>query len=259
MRYLDALANPLLFERMSRAVSPYLLGAAILLTVVGLPLALFFSPPDYQQGHSVRIMYIHVPAAWLATMSYTFVAMMSAIAFVWRHPVADQSARAAAPVGLAMTGLALATGALWGKPTWGAWWVWDARLTSVLVLFFIYLGYMIVWDVVRDRAKAAKFARLIALMGFINIPIIKFSVDWWNSLHQPASLIRKAGPTIEGSMLTPLLIMIAAYTVFFTWSVFVGVESAIIETRISRQQMKQRTSTTGGAGLRLRESGAVGS
>lgn len=228
-------ANPARFEALSQRIRPWLLGGLCVLLILGLPLALFMSPPDYQQGDSVRIMYIHVPAAWMAMASYSFIAFASAIAFIWRHNLADLAARAAAPIGLAMTGLALITGAVWGKPTWGAWWVWDARLTSVLVLFFIYLGYIAIWDAVDDKARAAKFARIVALVGFINIPIIKFSVDWWNSLHQPASIIRPEGPTIDGSMLTPLLLMIGAYTVLFVWYVFAGVEAMILDARLQRQ------------------------
>ena len=242
MNIFDTFANPAKFITLSRRLSPYLLGLACILTCIGLVLGLFISPEDYQQGHSVRIMYVHVPAAWMATVSYTFLAFMSAIAFVWRHSVADMAARAAAPIGLIMTGLALFTGALWGKPTWGAWWVWDARLTSVLVLFFIYLGYMAIWDSVSDKAKAAKFARIVALLGFVNIPIIKFSVDWWNSLHQPASLIKASGPSIGGSMLAALLVMIAAYMVFFFWTVLIGTESHILKARLSRQNKKKVSS-----------------
>lgn len=242
MALFDAFANPAKFNKLSRGLSPYLLGLTCALTAIGIILGLFISPEDYQQGHSVRIMYVHVPAAWMATMSYTFIAVMSAIAFVWRHSVADLAARAAAPIGLIMTGLALFTGALWGKPTWGTWWVWDARLTSVLVLFFIYIGYLAIWDSMNDKAKAAKFARIFALLGFVNVPIIKFSVDWWNSLHQPASIIKASGPSIQGSMLAALLIMITAYMVFFVWAVLIGTESYILETQQSRKHHRKASS-----------------
>ena len=235
---LDFFANPARFEALSRTLSPWLLASWAILFVIALPIALVFSPADYQQGDTVRLMYIHVPAAWMATIAYTFIAVMSVMAFIWRHPIADALARAAAPVGLAMTGLALVSGAFWGKPTWGAWWVWDARLTSVLVLFFIYLAYLAIWDTISDPARAAKFARVTALLGFVNIPIIKFSVDWWNSLHQPASLVRAGGPTIDGSMLTPLLMMIAGYTLFFAWAVCAGAEAQIIEARARRRSAR---------------------
>ena len=227
-------ANPARFESLSTTLRPWLLVITLILIGAGLPMALITSPADYQQGDSVRIMYIHVPAAWMAMGSYTFIAAASAIAFIWRHSLADRAALAAAPIGMAMTFLALVTGAAWGKPTWGAWWVWDARLTSVLVLLFIYMGYMAIWQAIDDKVRAARFARIVALVGFINIPIIKFSVDWWNSLHQPASIIRASGPTIDGSMLAPLLIMITAYTVLFGWYVLAGVESQIIEARLAR-------------------------
>ena len=242
MSIFDTFANPAKFLKLSRVLSPVILSIAIGLACIGLVLGLIISPEDYQQGHSVRIMYVHVPAAWMATVSYTFLTFMSCIAFVWRHSVADAAARAAAPIGLIMTGLALFTGALWGKPTWGAWWVWDARLTSVLVLFFIYLGYLAVWDSVSDKAKAAKFARIVAILGFVNIPIIKFSVDWWNSLHQPASIIKASGPSIEGSMLSALLIMIVAYMMFFFWAVLIGTENFILEARLARQQKRHVSS-----------------
>jgi len=237
-------ANPARFEALSTTLRPWLMAIALALMAVGLPLALITSPPDYQQGDSVRIMYIHVPAAWMAMGSYTFIAAASVVAFIWRHSLADRAALAAAPIGLAMTFLALVTGAVWGKPTWGAWWVWDARLTSVLVLMFIYLGYMSIWQAIDDKIRAARFARIVALVGFINIPIIKFSVDWWNSLHQPASIIRASGPTIDGSMLAPLLIMITAYTVLFGWFVLADVESQIIEARLARNPSRRVSTAT---------------
>ena len=228
------LANPQRFERFASAVSPWLLALCLALFAVGLPLALITSPADYQQGDTVRIMYVHVPAAWLATLAWAFIAGASAVAFIWRHNLADRAARAAAPFGLVMTILALVTGAIWGKPTWGTWWVWDARLTSVLVMAFLYIGYIAVWDAMEDQAKAARFARILALVGFINVPIIKFSVERWNSLHQPASILRSDGPTIAPEMLTPLLIMIAAYTLLFVWYVLTGVLTDVRRARARR-------------------------
>ena len=233
---LSYFANPERFNKFAHTASPILAALAVILAVIGLPLALVFSPQDYQQDHLVRIMYIHVPAAWTAMGAYTFISIASAIAFVWRHNLADLAARAAAPIGLAMTILTLVTGAIWGKPSWGAWRVWDARLTSVLVLMFIYCGYLAIWDAMDDKKKAAKFARIFALVGFINIPIIKFSVDWWTSLHQPASIIRVDGPSVTASILTPLLIMIAAYTAFFAWYVLTGVQGQLRANRARREQ-----------------------
>ncbi|MEM9494733.1 MAG: heme ABC transporter permease [Pseudomonadota bacterium] len=231
MKAFTEFSNPAKFEALARTVSPYAFGVFLVAGAIGLAVSLFFSPPDYQQGNAVRVMYVHVPAAWMATIAYTFLAAMSAIAFVWRHNVADVAARAAALPGAVFTALALFTGAIWGKPTWGAWWVWDARLTSVLVLLFVYIGYMAVWRSMTDKARAARFARIVALVGFINIPIIKFSVDWWNSLHQPASIIRAGGPSVDGSMLTPLVTMLIAYTAFFVWLVLTGVRAELISVR----------------------------
>ena len=224
-------ANPQRFASLAKWLSPFCIWGAGLLAAAGLYFALFVSPEDYQQGQSVRILYVHVPAAWMATIAYSFMAFMSAVAYVWRHPIADYSARAAALPGAVFTALALITGALWGKPTWGAAWVWDARLTSVLVLLFLYIGYLSVWHAVEDTRRAARYARIVALVGFINIPIVKFSVEWWNSLHQPAAIIRADGPSIHPSMLWPLLLMIGAYSLLFGWLVLVKVRTDIIEQR----------------------------
>jgi len=161
-------------------------------------------------------MYVHVPAALMAEGVYVFMAVASAIFIIWKHPLAALAAKSAAPIGLVFTGLALITGSLWGKPMWGTFWVWDARLTSVLVLLFLYLGYIALWQAMDDVTKAAKTSSILALVGVVNIPIIKFSVEWWNTLHQPASIVRLGGPTIDSSMLTPLFLMITAYAFFFT-------------------------------------------
>ncbi len=225
-------SNPAKFEALARTGGPIACGVFLLCAAFGLVVGLFFSPADYQQGDSARIMYMHVPAAWMSMGAYSFIAMMSLIAFVWRHSLADVAARAAAAPGAVFTALALFTGAVWGKPTWGAWWVWDARLTSMLLLLFIYFGYMAVWQAVPETARAARFARILALIGFINVPIIKFSVDWWNSLHQTASIIRADGPTIHPSMLTPLFAMIIAYTALFVWLVFLGMRAALARRRV---------------------------
>nr|WP_262693028.1 heme ABC transporter permease [Kordiimonas aestuarii] len=181
----------------------------------GLYLALYASPADYQQGESVRIMYIHVPAAWMAMFTYMVVAVASFTALVWRHPLALLAGKAAAPIGLVFTGLALLTGMLWGKPMWGTYWVWDGRLTSVLVLFFLYLGYMALWRALDEEDKAGRAASILALVGVVNIPIIKFSVDWWNTLHQPASVMRMDGPSMPVEMLWPLLTLAVAYKAYF--------------------------------------------
>ncbi|MFO1121477.1 MAG: heme ABC transporter permease [Hyphomicrobiales bacterium] len=209
------LANPARFLKVANAVLPTVWIITLVLMAVGLYGAFVTVPPDYQQGETVRIMYVHVPAAWLALLVYTVMALASAIAVIFRHPLADVAAKTAAPIGAVFCFLALATGSLWGKPMWGTWWVWDARLTSMFVLFLLYIGYMAIWQAIDEPHRAAMIARVVALVGFVNIPIVKFSVDWWNSLHQPASVFRMGGPTIAASMLWPLLVMGLAYSFLF--------------------------------------------
>lgn len=226
------LANPTRFLRFARAIEPWVLWLMLATLAAGLWFALFSSSADYQQGHTVRIMYIHVPSAWMALFCYMVMAASSAVALIWKHPLADVAARATAPIGAAFTFLALVTGSLWGKPMWGTWWVWDARLTSVLVLFFLYLGYMALQNAFDDPSRGARAAAILSLVGAVNVPIIKFSVDWWNSLHQPASILRGDGPTIDGSMLTPLFAMIIAYMALFTWLVLLGMRSMLAQQRV---------------------------
>ena len=209
------LANPARFQRLARWILPWLIPLTIALFAAGLYYGLYDSPVDYQQKDTVRIMYVHVPAAWLAMMSYSTLAIAGFVFLVWRHPLADVAGAAAAPVGAVFTFLALATGAIWGQPTWGTWWVWDARLTSVLILLFLFLGYMAIRNAFDDRARAAKSAAILALVGAVNLPIIKFSVEWWNTLHQPASVTRLGTPAIHPDMLKPLLIMALAYLGLF--------------------------------------------
>ena len=225
-------ANPARFNKIANAVLPFLFGGTLLLFGVGLYYALFNSPPDYQQGETVRIMYVHVPASYMAMGAYVFLALASAVFLIWKHPLAGMAAKAAAPIGLVFTGLALFTGSIWGKPMWGAWWVWDGRLTSVLVLFFLYLGYIALWQVMEDRGKAAKASSILALVGIINLPIIKFSVDWWTTLHQPASIFRLEGPTIDASMLTPLFLLMGAYTFFFGTVLIWRIKAEIAERKL---------------------------
>ncbi len=211
---ISALANPLAFMRFSARLLPWLTGATVILFAAGLVMA-FRAPPDYQQGETVRIMYVHVPAAWLSMTCYSLIAVSSAGYLIWRHPLADVSAKAAAPIGATFTLLALVTGSLWGKPTWGTYWVWDARLTSVLILFFLYLGLIALRGAIDEPGRAGRAAAILSLIGAVNIPIIKFSVNWWNTLHQPASIIRAGGPTIDPSLLWPLLVMAVAFTLLF--------------------------------------------
>jgi heme exporter protein C len=225
------LANPARFMRLSAKAVPWCGWAAVLVLAVGLFWSLVVAPPDYQQGDTVRIMYVHVPAAWMALSVYLFVAVASAVALVWRHPLAEVAARAAAPIGAAFTFICLATGSLWGRPMWGAWWVWDARLTSVLILFFLYLGYIALANAFDDPARGGRAAAVLALVGVVNLPIIKFSVDWWNTLHQPASVMRIGGPRIDLSMLAPLLIMALGFTLLFVVLLMVRMRTALNERK----------------------------
>ena len=241
---INDLANPQNFERWARPATPILACASLALGVIGLYFALVASPADYQQKDSVRIMYIHVPAAWMAMMCYTSMAVASVVGFVWKHPLADVAAKTTAPIGAVFTLLALITGSLWGKPTWGAFWVWDARLTSVLVLLFLYLGYIAVWEAIEDKSRAARIAAIIAIVGFVNIPIIKFSVDWWNSLHQPASIMRADGPSIHASMLTPLGLMTVAYMTGFGALLLKSMRNELLARRLLRLEKQSTRSLT---------------
>jgi heme exporter protein C len=225
------LANPARFMRLSAKAVSWCGWAAVLTLAVGLFWSLIVAPPDYQQGDTVRIMYVHVPAAWMALSVYLFVAVASAVALVWRHPLAEVGARAAAPIGAAFTFVCLATGSLWGRPMWGTWWVWDARLTSVLILFFLYLGYIALANAFDDPSRGGRAAAVLALVGVVNLPIIKFSVDWWNTLHQPASVMRIGGPRIDVSMLAPLLIMALGFTLLFAVLLMVRMRTALNERK----------------------------
>lgn len=208
-------ANPTIFMAISGAVLPWLAVLTAGLFAVGLYMSFFTAPPDYQQGETVRIMFIHVPCAWLAMMCYSIIAISSFGFLVFRHPLADVSAKAAAPLGAMFTLLALVTGSLWGKPMWGAYWAWDARMTSVLILFFLYIGLIALRLAIEDELQGGKLTAVLSLLGIVILPIIKFSVDWWNTLHQPASVIKLGGSTIDKSMLWPLLVMAGAFTLLF--------------------------------------------
>src|SRR6476659_116491 len=228
---LSHLANPARFLRLSGVALPWLGVLSLVVLVLGLVWSLILAPPDYQQGESVRIMFIHVPAAWMALSVYLFVAVASAVALIWRHPLAEIAAQSAAPIGAAFTFVCLATGSLWGRPMWGTWWVWDARLTSVLVLFFLYLGYIALVNAFDDRDRGERAGSLLALVGVVNLPIIKFSVDWWNTLHQPASVVRSGGPSIATSMLLPLLVMAAGFMLLFGWLLLLRMRAILNERK----------------------------
>lgn len=229
------LANPTRFLALSGRILPWLSALTVLLFAMGLYMS-FTTDGDYQQGETVRIMYIHVPAAWLSMMCYSVMAISAIGTLVWRHPLADVSHKAAAPLGAAFTLIALITGSLWGKPMWGTWWVWDARLTSVFVLFLMYLGLIALNRAMDDASKAARLSAVLILVGFVNIPIIKFSVEWWNTLHQPASVIRLDGPTIDPEFLWPLLIMAIAFTLLFFTLHLMAMRNEIWRRRIATQR-----------------------
>ena len=238
MASIASLANPTRFLDLSGRVLPWVWASSVVLLAIGLYLGLIVAPPDYQQGDSVRIMYIHVPTAWLSMFCYSLMAVSAIGTLVWRHPLADVSAKAAAPLGAAFTFLALLTGSIWGKPMWGTWWVWDARFTSVLVLFIMYLGLLALWRAFDDPARSGRVAAVLILVGFVNIPIIKFSVDWWNTLHQPASVFRMDGPAIDPSMLWPLLVMALAMTLLFVALHLTAMRAEIYRRRIRAAQLR---------------------
>ena len=229
-------ANPTRFISLADRLMPWLRAATCLLLAAGLWQALVVSPPDYQQGDAVRIMYVHVPAAWMAMATYALMAAASAAFLIWRHPLADMAARASASLGAAFTLITLITGSLWGKPMWGTWWAWDARLTSVLVLFFLYVGYIALADSIAHDERGKKVCAVLALVGFVNIPIIRFSVEWWNTLHQPASIIREGGMAIDNSMLIPLLLMAAGFHLLFATLLLLRIKTALLRQKIRRLQ-----------------------
>ncbi|MFT6077244.1 MAG: heme exporter protein C [Myxococcota bacterium] len=206
----------------------------IILFTLGARSALITSPMDYQQFDAVRIMYIHVPSAWLALIIYSIMAISNISGFIWKNPFSYLIAKSIAPIGAIFTLITLITGSIWGKPIWGTWWVWDARLTSVMILFFLYLGYIILVNAFDDIAKGEKIAAIISIVGIINIPIIKFSVEFWNSLHQPASIMRSGGISIAPEMLKPLLLMFAAFICYFIFFALIRIKNQINLNKIRR-------------------------
>ncbi|WP_303853301.1 heme ABC transporter permease [Bartonella apis] len=232
---LQSLANPTRFMGLSGKILPWLSLVAVIVLACGLFMVMR-SPDDYQQGMTVRIMYLHVPFAWLSMCCYTLMSVSALGTLVWRHPLADVSLKSAAPIGATFTALALITGSLWGRPTWGTWWEWDARLTSVLVLFLIYLAIIALSRAFDDATKGAKAAAILTLVGFINIPIIKFSVEWWNTLHQPASILRKGGSAIDGAMLWPLFTMAIGFTLAFFALYLASMRTEITRRRVETMQ-----------------------
>ncbi len=237
MGFFTRFSNPAQFTRLANALMPLCAGGALFSFAYGLYLALLDSPPDYQQGETVRIMYIHVPAAWVGMMLYGTMAVAAGVGLVARHTLADIFCVAAAPVGAVLVALCLITGSIWGKPTWGAWWVWDARLTSVLILFLLYCGYIVLRNAFDDHERGAKASAILLLVGAVNIPIVKFSVDWWHTLHQPSSVLRAGGSAIAPTMLKPLLMMALAYACYTALLVMLRMKTVMLQRKIENQQM----------------------
>src|SRR2546421_4289662 len=232
------LANPSRFVALTSRALPWLSAATVLAFAVGIS-QVFLAPDDYQQGATVKIMFVHVPAAWLGIFGWVLMSAAALGTLVWRHPLADVAAKTAAPIGAAFTLLCLVTGSLWGRPMWGTYWVWDARLTSVLVMFLMYLGLIALWRTVDDPSRAARAAAVLTLVGAINLPIIKFSVDWWNTLHQPASVMRMGGPSLDRAFLIPLLVMAVAFSLLFVTLHLAAMRNEILRRRVRALQMMQ--------------------
>jgi heme exporter protein C len=238
------LANPSRFLALVGRVWPWLAAVTLAVLAYGLGKA-YFAPDDYQQGATAKIMFIHVPSAWLAMGCWTVMTIAALGTLVWRHPLADVAAKAAAPIGAAFTLICLVTGSLWGRPMWGTYWVWDARLTSVLVLFLMYLGVIALWRTVDDPSRAARAAAVLTLVGAVNLPIIKFSVDWWNTLHQPASVMRLGAPAMHPAILTPLLIMGVAFLLLFFTLHLAAMRNEIMRRRVRTMLMMQADAAAG--------------
>lgn len=227
--FFHKLASPKHFYRISGKLVPWLAVPTVLLLASGLYLGLFVAPPDYQQGQSYRIMFVHVPSAWMSLFIYVFMAVLSAIYLIWNIKLAEIMVRSAAALGASFTFLALATGSLWGKPMWGAWWVWDARLTSELILLFLYLGYIALVAAIEEPRAAARAGSVLILVGVVNIPIIHYSVEWWNTLHQGPTVTKLDKPSIHVSMLIPLLLMASAFQAYFFTVLLVRARVALLE------------------------------
>ena len=232
------LANPSRFLALTDRLLPWLAAATLLAFAFGIS-QIYVAPDDYQQGATVKIMFLHVPAAWLGIFAWVLMSVAALGTLVWRHPLADVAAKAAAPIGAAFTLMCLVTGALWGRPMWGTYWVWDARLTSVLVLFLMYLGVIALWRTIEEPTRAARVVAVLTLVGAINIPIIKFSVDWWNTLHQPASVLRLGGSTIHPTILVPLIVMLIAFTLLFLTLHLAAMRNEVMRRRLRTMLVMQ--------------------
>lgn len=229
VRFFHQSGSPQYFYRIAGLWIPWLGGLTAILIVAGLIGGLYLAPPDYQQGESYRIIFIHVPSAWMSMFIYMVMAAAGLMGLVWRVKMAEVVAVSSAPIGASFTFLALVTGSLWGKPMWGAWWVWDARLTSELILLFLYLGVIALYSAIEDKRVAARAVAILALVGVVNIPIIHYSVEWWNTLHQPATITKLDKPSIHASMLIPLLIMAAGFKLFYATTVLMRARCELLD------------------------------
>jgi heme exporter protein C len=226
---IDRYASPKHAYTLACSLTPWCAWISIVLFLGGVYGSLVYAPPDYDQGDAFRIIYVHVPAAWMSMFVYVVMALAGACGLIWKVKLMDGIARSCAPLGASFTLLALVTGSIWGKPMWGTWWVWDARLTSELILLFLYLGYMALQSAIDDRRTAARAGAILALVGVVNIPIIHFSVEWWNTLHQGPTVTKLDQPSIHVTMLIPLLIMSIAYTTFFISMLMVRLRTEILD------------------------------
>jgi heme exporter protein C len=242
-KYIDKYASPRNAYLLACKLTPWLGWITLVLLVTGTAGGLFYAPPDYEQGESFRIIYVHVPSSWMSMFIYVLMAATGAAGLIWKVKVTDATARSCAPLGAAFTVLALATGSIWGKPMWGTWWVWDARLTSELILLFLYLGYMALQSAIDDRRMAARAGAMLALVGVVNIPIIHYSVEWWNTLHQGPTVTKMDKPSIHITMLIPLLVMSLGYTTYFFTSLLIRVRCEILDQERNTSWVRELVST----------------
>lgn len=240
--FFHKLASPKYFYDISGRWLPWFSVATLLTLLAGLYQGLLVAPPDYQQGESYRIMFIHVPAAWMSMFVYMFMAGAGAVGLIWKIKLADVVAASCAPLGASFTFLALVTGSLWGKPMWGTWWVWDARLTSELILLFLYLGYIALQSAIEDTRTAARASTVLALVGVVNIPIIHYSVVWWNTLHQGATVTKMDAPSIATSMLIPLLLMALAFKLYFVTVLLLRARNEVLKRESSSRWVRETLS-----------------
>jgi len=239
LRFFHQLGSPKHFYRIAGRWIPWLAAACAVLMLIGLYQGMVVAPPDYQQGDSYRIMFIHVPSAWMSLFIYIVMAVAGAIGLIWHMKLAEVIAISSAPIGASFTFLALVTGSIWGKPMWGAWWVWDARLTSELILLFLYLGVMALYSAVEDKRTAARATAILAIVGVVNIPIIHYSVEWWNTLHQGPTVTKFGAPSIDLRMLIPLLVMAVAFKLFYAMVVLMRARVEVLQRERNAQWVRE--------------------